>query len=54
MAATWLVRVGGRGELVRQVLDSLAADAPDDTTILGLVRRAYDSPAGVCPQSMRS
>jgi uncharacterized protein (DUF885 family) len=32
----------GRGELVRQVLDSLAADAPDDTTILGLVRRAYD------------
>ncbi len=33
---------GGRGELVRQVLDSLAADAPDDTTILGLVRRAYD------------
>jgi hypothetical protein len=34
---------GGRGELVRQVLDSLAADAPDDTTILGLVRRAYDA-----------
>jgi uncharacterized protein (DUF885 family) len=33
---------GGRGDLVRQVLDSLAADAPDDTTILGLVRRAYD------------
>jgi hypothetical protein len=33
----------GRGELVRQVLDSLAADAPDDTTILGLVRRAYDA-----------
>jgi Bacterial protein of unknown function (DUF885) len=32
----------GRGELVRQVLDSLAADGPDDTTILGLVRRAYD------------
>jgi hypothetical protein len=32
----------GHGELVRQVLDSLAADAPDDTTILGLVRRAYD------------
>src|SRR5580692_1598553 len=34
---------GGRGELVRQVLDSLAADAPDDTTILGLVRRAYEA-----------
>ena len=34
---------GGRGELVRQVLDSLAADAPDDATILGLVRRAYDA-----------
>src|SRR3984957_10523499 len=33
----------GRGGLVRQVLDSLAADAPDDTTILGLVRRAYDA-----------
>ena len=33
---------GGRGELVRQVLDSLAADAPDDATILGLVRQAYD------------
>ena len=33
---------GGRGELVRRVLDSLAADAPDDSTILGLVRRAYD------------
>jgi hypothetical protein len=33
---------GGHGELVRRVLDSLAADAPDDTTILGLVRRAYD------------
>jgi hypothetical protein len=36
------VEDGGRGELVRQVLDSLAADAPDDSTILGLVRRAYD------------
>jgi hypothetical protein len=33
----------GGGELVRQVLDSLAADAPDDSTILGLVRRAYDA-----------
>ena len=33
----------GRGEIVRRVLDSLAADAPDDTTILGLVRRAYDA-----------
>ncbi|HZC61613.1 MAG TPA: DUF885 domain-containing protein [Streptosporangiaceae bacterium] len=33
----------GRGELARQVLDSLAADAPDDSTILGLVRRAYDA-----------
>jgi hypothetical protein len=32
-----------RGEIVRRVLDSLAADAPDDTTILGLVRRAYDA-----------
>ena len=28
--------------LVRRVLDSLAADAPDNTTILGLVRRAFD------------
>ncbi len=28
--------------LVRRVLDSLAADAPDDTTILGVVRRAFD------------
>src|SRR3984957_11936989 len=34
---------GGHGELVRQVLDSLAADAPDDTTILGLVCRAYEA-----------
>jgi uncharacterized protein (DUF885 family) len=33
----------GGGELVRQVLDSLAADAPDDSTILGLVRRAYEA-----------
>jgi hypothetical protein len=33
----------GGAELVRQVLDSLAADAPDDSTILGLVRRAYDA-----------
>jgi len=33
---------GGRGELVRLVLDSLAADAPDDATIIGLVRQAYD------------
>jgi uncharacterized protein (DUF885 family) len=33
----------GGGEIVRQVLDSLAADAPDDSTILGLVRRAYDA-----------
>jgi hypothetical protein len=33
----------GRGEIVRRVLDSLAADAPDDTTILSLVRRAYDA-----------
>jgi uncharacterized protein (DUF885 family) len=28
-------------DLVRQVLDSLAADAPDDTTILGLIRGAF-------------
>jgi uncharacterized protein (DUF885 family) len=35
-----------RGDLVRQVLDSLAADAPDDSTILGLVRRAYDAQLG--------
>jgi uncharacterized protein (DUF885 family) len=33
----------GGGDLVRQVLDSLAADAPDDTAILGLVRRAYEA-----------
>ena len=33
----------GGGELVRQVLDSLAADAPDDSTILGLVERAYEA-----------
>jgi uncharacterized protein (DUF885 family) len=33
----------GRGDLVRQVLDALATDAPDDTTILELVRRAYDA-----------
>jgi hypothetical protein len=34
---------GGRGGLVREVLDALATDAPDDATILGLVRRAYDA-----------
>jgi len=34
---------GGSAEAVRAVLDSLAADAPDDSTILGLVRRAYDA-----------
>ncbi len=28
--------------LVRRVLDSLAADVPDNATILGLVRRAFD------------
>ncbi len=33
----------GGGEQVRQVLDSLAADAPDDSTILGLVERAYEA-----------
>jgi Bacterial protein of unknown function (DUF885) len=33
----------GRADLVRQVLGSLAADAPDNTTILGLVGRAYDA-----------
>ncbi|HUK68438.1 MAG TPA: DUF885 domain-containing protein [Streptosporangiaceae bacterium] len=31
-----------RAGLVRRVLDSLAADAPDDTTILDVVRRAFD------------
>ncbi len=29
------------GDAVRYVLDSLSADAPDDTTILGLVRAAF-------------
>ncbi len=29
--------------LVRRVLDTLAADAPDNTTILGLARRAFDA-----------
>jgi uncharacterized protein (DUF885 family) len=29
------------GSLVRRALDSLAADAPDDTTILGLIRAAF-------------
>ena len=33
----------GGGELVRQVLGSLAADAPEDSTILGLVERAYEA-----------
>jgi len=33
----------GSAEVARDVLDSLAADAPDDSTILGLVRRAYDA-----------
>jgi uncharacterized protein (DUF885 family) len=33
-------RAGGP-DLVRRVLDSLAADAPDDATILGLVRAAF-------------
>jgi uncharacterized protein (DUF885 family) len=33
----------GGGELVRLVLGSLAADAPDDSTILGLVERAYEA-----------
>jgi uncharacterized protein (DUF885 family) len=33
---------GGAG-LVRRVLDSLAADAPDNATILGLVRRAFEA-----------
>ena len=32
---------GDPAELVRRVLSTLAADAPDDTTILGLVERAY-------------
>ena len=36
-------RPTGEGGLVRQVLDVLAADAPEDTTILALVRRAYDA-----------
>jgi uncharacterized protein (DUF885 family) len=30
-------------DLVRQALDSLAADAPDDATILGLVRAAFSA-----------
>ena len=34
---------GDGAELVREVLDSLAADAPDDSTILGLVERAYEA-----------
>jgi uncharacterized protein (DUF885 family) len=34
------VKAGGPG-VVRQALDSLAADAPDDATILGLVRAAF-------------
>ena len=34
---------GGSADLVRRVLDALAADAPDDRTILGLVQRAYDA-----------
>jgi hypothetical protein len=33
----------GDGGLVRRVLASLAADAPDDAAILGLIRRAYDA-----------
>ena len=33
---------GGR-EVVRQALDSLAADAPDNATILGLVRAAFSA-----------
>ncbi|MFI5064170.1 MAG: DUF885 domain-containing protein [Streptosporangiales bacterium] len=36
------VPAGGSADLVRRVLDSLAADAPDDRTILRLVQRAYD------------
>jgi uncharacterized protein (DUF885 family) len=35
-------KAGGRGS-VRQALDSLAADAPDDATILGLVRAAFSA-----------
>jgi uncharacterized protein (DUF885 family) len=35
-------RAGGPG-LVRQALDSLAADAPDNATILGLVREAFSA-----------
>jgi uncharacterized protein (DUF885 family) len=31
----------GNSDVVRAALDSLAADAPDDSTILGLVRAAY-------------
>lgn len=33
----------GGPDVVRQVLDSLAADAPDDATILGLVRAAFSA-----------
>ncbi len=36
------VPAGGSAGQVRRVLDALAADAPDDRTILGLVQRAYD------------
>jgi len=39
-------KAGGPGS-VRQVLDSLAADAPDDATILGLVRAVFDDPLEV-------
>jgi hypothetical protein len=34
-------RFGGPADGVGRVLDSLAADAPDDTTVLGLVRAAF-------------
>jgi uncharacterized protein (DUF885 family) len=34
------------GDPVRGALDSLAADAPDDTTILGLVRTAFEAERG--------
>jgi uncharacterized protein (DUF885 family) len=33
---------GNSAELARRVLGTLAADAPDDTTILGLVERAFN------------
>ncbi len=47
-AAARLAKDGPRtAGLVRRVLDSLAADAPDDTTILDVVRCAFDEQRAV-------